>query len=160
MKCLASISILFACAIWTGVHALAAAGQSAVAESIPPLPTPSSPVREGGSRMAEGESAAGPLHDPTRPSEIMRQLIGPAKLSGHAKAPEIPIVELKARIFSGKRPGVAVLVIDKQTYVVCKGSEFTVAGPKYGGQRIRVVDLDADVVSLEIQPTNLRVTLR
>ena len=54
----------------------------------------------------------------------------------------------------------AVLVIDKQTYVVCKGSEFTVAGPKYGGQKIRVVELDADVVSFEIQPANLSVTLR
>ncbi|MGA2258834.1 MAG: hypothetical protein ABSG53_29555 [Thermoguttaceae bacterium] len=160
MKCLALISILFACATWTGVHALAAAGQPAVAGSIPPLPTLSTPAREGASRMAEGESAAGPLHDPTQPSAIMRQLIGPAKLPGHAKAPEIPIVEVKARIICGEHPGVAVLVIDKQTYVVCKGSEFTVAGAKYGGQRIRVVELDADVVRFEIQPTNLSVTLR
>lgn len=46
MKCLLLISSLFACATWTCVHTLAAAGQPAVAEIIPPLPTLSPPVRE------------------------------------------------------------------------------------------------------------------
>ena len=59
----------------------------------------------------------------------MRQLINPAKLPGQAKAPEIPAVELKARIIGGSQPGVAALSIDKQTYIVNKGSEFSLAGP-------------------------------
>ena len=182
MKRLSMVSILFACATWAGIHALAAAdkpaaGQPAAAENLPPLPTIPPPIdpipppidvretpRSGPLLQTgverDGRSAAEPWHDPTRPSPIMRQLINPAKLPGQAKAPEIPAVELKARIIGGMQPGVAVLGIDKQTYVVNKGSEFSLAGPRYGGQKIRVMELDADVVRLEIQPTNLNVTLR
>ena len=169
MKRLSVVSILFTCATWAGIPLLVAADQPTATENLPPLPTlpppidarEASPVRPPvpGADL-DRRSSGEPWHDPTRPSPIMRQLINPAKLPGQAKAPEIPAVELKARIIGGLQPGVAVLGIDKQTYVVSKGSEFSLPGPRYGGQKIRVVELDADVVRLEIQPTNLSVTLR
>ncbi len=181
MKYLAMVFVMLACATWSGVHKLAAGDHACMApapvgaEAIPPLQAPSPLVRDAeirnvedttpkrplaGRGSAEGESRDQVVRDPTRPSPIMRQLIAPAKLPGQAKAPEIPVVELKARVINAKRPGVVVLDIDKQTYVVCKGSEFNLAGPKYVGQKIRVVELDADAVTLEIQPANLTVTLR
>ena len=169
----ALIPFLFACAACPGIQTLAAE------DNTPPPPALTPPVDTNEVSRSEltepvvKPNAQGvsdplhsdlphsdPLHDPTRPSPIMKQLIGPIKLPGQAKAPEIPDIELKSRIIGGLQAGVAVLGVDKQIYVVSKGSEFTLAGPKYGGQKVHVMELDADVVRLEIQPTNLSVTLR
>lgn len=169
MKRLFLVFVLSACATCAGIHRVAAADAPVAAGNLPPRPTLSRPADARHTPwlapllldvVRDSWGAAKPLHDPTQPSPLMRQLINPAKLSGQAKAPEIPTVELKSRIIGGTQPGVAVLGIDKQTYIVSKGSEFSLAGPRYGGQKIRVVELDTDVVRLEILPMNLSVTLR
>jgi hypothetical protein len=141
---------------------LAAAEPSPVAPKTPPQRTLLDSIKlvlQPGAASEPGPVAAeGQLRDPTEPSPRMRQLIDAPKAQG--KALELPVVELKARIVGGNQGGVAMLQIDKRLIVVRQGSEIALDGMHYGAQRIRVVELNANEVRLDLQPLDRVLTLR
>ena len=110
---------------------------------MPPLPT------------AEAGPTAGsePVHDPTSPSPRMRQLIDPPKVQGKT-AMEMPVVDLKAQD-RGRKSGQRGRAADRQAAGrrAARQPRSTVDGA-HNGQKIRVLQLDAMKVRLEVQPMN------
>jgi len=162
MSCLSRIALSLAVVLGIKVGALTAAEPSptvprplpqASSSDVPKLALPPLPTIE-----PNPPTGNEPLHDPTRPSPMMRQLIDPPKSQG--KALELPVVELKARIVGGNQGSVAMLQIDKRLVVVRQGSEIALDGSHYGSQKLRVVELNVDEVRLELQPLNRILSLR
>jgi hypothetical protein len=157
------LRIVFCFAVVLGIDA----GLTTASEPALPFPqTPPQPASGNAPKLlmpplpaVEAGNGAGsePLHDPTAPSPIMRQVIGPPKAQGKTTL-ELPVVELKARIVGGNQGSVAVLQIDKRIVVVRQGSQIDLDGA-HSGQKIRVIELNADEVRLEVQPLNRIVSI-
>ncbi len=156
MNCPGKIVVCFAIVLGIDAGLVTAAEPDPIA----PKTLPQAAAGDGSTPMmpplpaAEAGPTAGsePVHDPTSPSPRMRQLIDPPKVQGKT-AMEMPVVELEARIVGGNQDSVAVLQIDKRLVVVRQGSEIALDGA-HNGQKIRVLQLDANEVRLEVQPMN------
>jgi hypothetical protein len=145
--------IRFSCVLaWL---ALAAIGwNAAIAVEPPPGATAglssSAENRVGQANRATRPAAKQALRDPTRPGPQLRELISPSR--SQAKAAEVPAIQLRGRIVDGPLPNAAMLDIDQQPYLLRKGSEITLTGANAGAQTLRVLDVTAEAVRVEILP--------
>jgi hypothetical protein len=94
-----------------------------------------------------------PLPDPTKPSKTFEGLLQPK--SGPGQGPRFPTIALKGRVIMQGKPAAALLEIDKGLVLVNQGS--AVGG---GGMLIRVIDVNAQEVLLEVGPTAEKLSLR
>ena len=138
---------------------------------IPPIPPPPGPSADivapgspadktapSGVGTSPANSAPGQsLRDPTSPSPMLRDLIDPGR--NQPKSMELPLIQLRGRIIGGGQPSAAMLEIDKHSYLVRKGSEILFPGSRPGAQSIRVLDVTAEEVRLEILPLGRSVSL-
>jgi hypothetical protein len=83
----------------------------------------------------------------------MRQLLGP-----HAKAANIPTIQLKARLVTAGQVPVVILGIDKNLYLAKLGDEFSPVGD-FGGLTIRVSAINEHEVRLKLTPLERSVIL-
>ena len=99
--------------------------------------------------------------DPTRAAPQLRQLLDPAKTQAQtpARAAEPPLVQLKGRIVGGGQPSAALLEINKQSYLLRKGSEISLSASHSNAQTLRVVDVTSDAVRVELMPLGLTLIL-
>ncbi len=122
-----------------------------------------------------------PARDPTAPSPLLRELLKPA--GKQSKISELPFIQIKGRIIGGLQPNSALLQIgvdDQQplnsnaartphnvalrqngnhSYLVQKGTELTIPGGGGDTQTLRVVEITADEVRIEIAPLGRVLTL-
>ena len=75
------------------------------------------------------------------------------------KMPELPSIQIKGRIIGGLRPNSVLLQIDTRLYLVQKGMELTIPGAQPDTQTIRVVNVTADEVRIEVVPLGRVLTL-
>jgi hypothetical protein len=90
-----------------------------------------------------------PLRDPTRPSPALRELLGaaPAKVA----APELPPMELKARIVRQGAPA-ALLLIDGRLHMVRPEDTVPLPSSHGGCVSVRVLAVTPDGVQVEVLP--------
>jgi hypothetical protein len=104
------------------------------------------------------------LRDPTEPGEAMRDLVAPLRLgqSGASAALAVPRMMLKGRIIGPVAPPAAILDLQGSVYVVQEDSELTfeAADSPLGGLTLRVTEINASEVRIEVLPFRKVLILR
>jgi hypothetical protein len=148
---------------------------SATRDAVPLIaPTPAAP----------NAGVAGPQEpprDPTAPSPLLRELLKPA--GKQSKMAVLPLIRITGRMIGGLQPNAALLQIGpddqrpaspnaagkpgiaalqhtgNRSYLVRKGTELLIPGAGSDTQTIRVLDVTADEVRIEIAPLGRVLTL-
>jgi len=136
-----------------------ATGQAPPASNpVPPKAPagPAAPVADAPPAI-EGGVPAGKLTDPTRPSPNMKDALSrQINPKSAAPAPGVSPMALRGRVIAADKPAAALLEIDGRIYTVSKGSVLAGANKT----TIRVLDVTASEVRLEVSPTKEIVILR
>jgi len=123
------------------------------------------PSAESSKPSAPGEDGeqTGPLRDPTEPSPRMREILVPPQASPQgtvAGPPPMPQVTLKGRVILSGKPGAAILEVDGKLLGIQAGAETTIAaGSRTGLVTLRVLELSASTLRLEVLPQGQELVL-
>jgi hypothetical protein len=103
----------------------------------------------------------GALSDPTQPTPQMLDLLrGAAGRDLRREAlKHIPRIEIKARIIAAQKPPLAMLSVGGENHVASPGGVLTWSG-KEGTLRIRVMEITADEVVINIESLNQTVVVQ
>jgi len=97
-----------------------------------------------------------PASDPTRASPALERELAVPKTGD--KAPAMPALRLKGRVIAKDKPAAALIELDPKTapYLVTKGTTLLLPN----GIRLRVLDVTAAEVQIEVSPLNETIVLR
>ena len=104
--------------------------------------------------LSRGFAAAqAPIPDPTKPSPAFEKILQPKVGPGQMK---LPALVLKGRVLTADKKAAALLEVDGRLAIVSRDS--MIGGP--GVSTIKVIDVTAQEVLIEIGPGNERISLR
>lgn len=136
------------------LHSAIGLGQVPLPE-LPQLPVNNPPAKDV---QPEVKKTPSEVPDPTVPGPLFERILNPKATKGPTGAStfRMPPIAIKGRIVSKDRPASALLEFDGRLYLVNKDS---ILG---GGNNVtlRIVELNASEVRIEVSPFNEIVILR
>ncbi len=129
-------------------------------------PEPAQGVHPAPQQDRQEQDAPATLRDPTEPGEEMRDMVAPFRM-GQPGRPSaaglaVPRVTLKGRVIGPSSPPAAMVELQGALYLLQVDSELTVDSPEaaFGGLTLRVTDITASEVRIEVMPLRTVIVLR
>lgn len=110
---------------------------------------------------AQGDEIKDPTREPRRFREAWRQMVPSNNARGNSRGdrPDVPDIRLLGKSLGPGRTPMAVLQVDKQTYIVPQGGQFSFVTRGKDFVTIRVESVGVGGVGLVVLPTGERMVL-